>query len=71
MIDYYKIKDNNLEFNQEINIVKTSNFEEGERIFHKKFGYGRILEIENDTALINFEKSETKMIFLKYLIKEI
>ena len=71
MIDYYKIKDNNLEFNQDINTVKTLNFEEGERVFHKKFGYGRILEIENDTALINFEKTETKMIFLKYLIKEI
>ena len=47
------------------------NYKEGERVFHNKFGYGRILEIDHDTALINFEKSGTKMIYLKFLSKDI
>ena len=42
----------------------------GDKVFHKKFGYGRILEIDRDTALINFEKSGTKMIYLKFLSKD-
>ena len=41
-----------------------------DQIFHNKFGYGRILEMDGDTSLINFEKTGTKMVFLKYLIKE-
>ena len=68
--NYKKINEQNFEYNQDISTKDQGSFNEGDRIFHKKFGYGRILEIENITALINFEKVGTKMVYLKYLFRE-
>ena len=42
-------------------------FEKGNRVFHQKFGYGKIIEIEGDKAKINFDKSSTKTVFIKFL----
>ena len=58
------------DINQDNMVKNESSFIEGERIFHNKFGYGRILEIDGHTAQINFEKTGTKMVFLKYLHKK-
>ena len=42
-------------------------FEKGKKVFHQKFGYGIILNLEGDTAKIDFEKSSQKQVFIKYL----
>ena len=40
---------------------------EGSRVFHQKFGYGKIIFIDGDKAEVDFEKSSQRKIFLKYL----
>lgn len=39
-----------------------SDFDIGERIFHQKFGYGAIMEIQGDNLTIAFEKAGTKKV---------
>ncbi|MCV0369022.1 UvrD-helicase domain-containing protein [Filomicrobium sp.] len=39
-----------------------SSFEMGERVFHQKFGYGRISEIDGNKLTIDFEKSGRKRV---------
>ncbi|MBA8667518.1 UvrD-helicase domain-containing protein [Holosporaceae bacterium 'Namur'] len=39
----------------------------GQRVFHKKFGYGIILSITDDNAQVEFEKTSTKKVLLDYL----
>ena len=39
----------------------------GEKVYHKKFGYGKILKIDLDKALVDFESFSLKKIYLKYL----
>ncbi|MBI04518.1 MAG: DNA helicase II [Pelagibacteraceae bacterium] len=39
----------------------------GNRVFHQKFGYGKITKIDGEKAEVNFEKTSTKNIFIKYL----
>jgi DNA helicase-2/ATP-dependent DNA helicase PcrA len=39
-----------------------SEFNVGERIFHEKFGYGRIAEIDGNKLTINFEKAGQKKV---------
>ena len=53
------------DFNQDT--LNEENFKAGTKIFHQKFGYGKILFIEGDKAAVNFEKSSQKKVFLKYL----
>lgn len=45
----------------------TAKFVIMQRVFHQKFGYGRIISISGDTAEITFEKSGIKKILLEYL----
>ncbi len=40
---------------------------EGSRVFHKKFGYGNIINIEGEKADVSFDKSLNKTVFIKYL----
>ena len=42
-----------------------------ERIFHQKFGYGLVINIENDNAEVKFEKTSTKKVKIDYLIKDV
>ena len=42
-------------------------FSEGERIFHQKFGYGRILRIDGDKLEIAFEKAGTKKVMMSFV----
>jgi len=39
----------------------------GDKVFHKKFGYGTILFIEGDMAEVNFNDFSKKKVFLKFL----
>lgn len=48
---------------------KTSGFQHGERIFHQKFGYGRILEVSGKHLKIKFEKTDTKILMEDYVKK--
>ena len=34
----------------------------GERVFHQKFGYGRIADVDGDKLTINFEKAGRKRV---------
>jgi len=42
--------------------TSTSSFTMGERVFHQKFGYGRISEIDGNKLTIDFEKSGRKRV---------
>jgi hypothetical protein len=42
-------------------------FSVGDRVFHQKFGYGRIEGIEGDKMTVAFEKAGTKKVVAAYL----
>ncbi len=42
-------------------------FSLGERIFHQKFGYGRIITIEGEKLEISFEKAGTKKVMMSFV----
>ena len=44
-------------------------FKRGERIFHQKFGYGRIEAIEGNKLTVAFEKAGTKKVLDNYVEK--
>ena len=54
------------------NNSKVSNqiFEPGERVFHQKFGYGNVTEIDGDTIDVAFEKSGDKKVKSNYLLNK-
>jgi DNA helicase-2/ATP-dependent DNA helicase PcrA len=39
-----------------------TDFVTGERIFHQKFGYGRIIEVDGNKLTIEFEKAGQKRV---------
>ena len=47
----------------------TGNFAIGERIFHQKFGYGRITGIEKNRLDIEFEKTGSKRLLDSFVEK--
>ena len=47
-----------------------NNFFIGSRVFHQKFGYGIIEEINVDKVRVIFEKSEPKDIMASFLVHE-
>jgi DNA helicase-2/ATP-dependent DNA helicase PcrA len=52
-----------------LNIVNDKKLYEGERIFHQKFGYGTILNIDGEKVEIKFEKSDTKKVLMSFIEK--
>ena len=50
-----------------IDMTAVSSFTVGERVFHQKFGYGLVLEIEGDKLEIEFEKAGTKKVVAKFI----
>lgn len=60
-------KKNEIEWDFNQDIYEDSQFVKGKKVFHKKYGYGRIINIEGDVANIKFDKSSQKQIFIKYL----
>ena len=65
LLSYIDKKDDDWDFNQDYQL--NSNAVEGSRVFHYKFGYGKIIFIDGDKAEVDFEKSSQRKIFLKYL----
>ena len=53
------------EFNQDTSF-ENENYQE-KKVFHKKYGYGKIIKLDGDKALVNFEDFSSKNIYLKYL----
>ena len=53
------------EFNQDTSF-ENENYQE-KKVFHKKYGYGKIVKLDGDKALVNFEDFSSKNIYLKYL----
>ena len=45
-------------------------FRVGDRVFHEKFGYGIIAELESDKAQVDFEKADRKNIKTAFLTSE-
>ena len=65
LLSNYEREEINWDFNQD---YEASEFiQKGTRVFHQKFGYGKIIYIDEDKADVVFDKSSQKQIFLKYL----
>lgn len=43
-------------------------FEEGARVFHTKFGYGRVASVDGDKLFIEFEKSGARHVVAKFVV---
>ena len=54
--------------NSVIDLKATSSFTTGERVFHPKFGYGEVMEIEGDKLLIEFDKAGEKKVVAKFIV---
>jgi DNA helicase-2/ATP-dependent DNA helicase PcrA len=50
-----------------IDAKAVSRFEAGDRVFHQKFGYGRITAIEGDKLTIDFDKAGEKRVVAAYV----
>ena len=61
------LKKNEIDWDINQDYSFSNELNEGQNVFHQKYGYGKVLNIENDKATINFEKFSTKNIYLKYL----
>ena len=48
-------------------IERPSKFSRGERVFHQKFGYGTVSDIEGDRLTINFQTSGLKKVLQEYV----
>jgi len=46
-----------------------SKFKLGERVFHQKFGYGSVVEIEGNKLTVDFEKAGTKKVVDSFVTK--
>ena len=51
-----------------IDATASSVFVIGDRVFHQKFGYGKIQEIEGDKLQIKFEKAGNKKVVSKFIV---
>ncbi|MEO0485897.1 MAG: UvrD-helicase domain-containing protein [Pseudomonadota bacterium] len=53
--------------NMVIDMTATSAFTVGDRVFHQKFGYGEVIEIEGDKLDIEFDKAGSKKVVAKFV----
>ena len=66
---------NNNNYKKNINLLNNSiennknNFALKERVFHQKFGYGIIVDIDDDKVTIDFEKSDIKKLLINFIEK--
>ena len=56
--------------NVTIDMNAVSAFTMGERVFHQKFGYGEVIDIEGDKLEVAFEKAGTKKVVSRFLTGE-
>ncbi len=50
-----------------IDLEAVSSFAIGDRVFHQKFGYGEVMEIEGDKLVIEFDKAGEKKVVAKFV----
>ena len=50
-----------------IDMTAVSSFATGERVFHQKFGYGKVVAIEGDKLEIDFEKAGSKKVVARFI----
>ena len=62
---------NNILENNNTYIENKDTILNGDRVFHQKFGYGSVINLENDNAEVKFEKTSTKKVKIDYLIKDV
>ncbi|MEM9436825.1 MAG: UvrD-helicase domain-containing protein [Pseudomonadota bacterium] len=53
--------------NMVIDATATSAFTVGDRVFHQKFGYGEVMDIEGDKLEIEFDKAGSKKVVGKFV----
>ena len=53
--------------NTVIDLDAVSSFAVGERVFHQKFGYGEIIDIEGDKLEVDFDKAGTKKVVSRFV----
>ena len=53
--------DFNQDFEYEVDISK------GKNVYHQKFGNGKIIKLDGDKALIDFDNFSSKKVYLKFL----
>ncbi|WP_300518100.1 UvrD-helicase domain-containing protein [Aliiroseovarius sp.] len=51
-----------------IDLEAVSAFTAGDRVFHTKFGYGTVMEIEGDKLDIEFDKAGAKKVVAKFIV---
>ena len=67
--------DNNNNYKKNVNLLNNTmdsgknSFKIKERIFHQKFGYGIIIDIDQDRVTVNFEKSDIKKLLINFIEK--
>ncbi|SHI98658.1 DNA helicase-2 / ATP-dependent DNA helicase PcrA [Palleronia salina] len=54
--------------NMTIDLDAVSSFTDGDRVFHKKFGYGTVMAIEGDKLDICFDKAGQKKVVAKFIV---
>ena len=54
--------------NLTIDATASSVFMIGDRVFHQKFGYGKIQDMEGDKLQIEFEKAGNKKVVSKFIV---
>ncbi|WP_208349431.1 ATP-dependent helicase [Pseudaestuariivita rosea] len=54
--------------NMIIDLDAVSAFTAGDRIFHQKFGYGTVMEIEGDKLDIEFDKAGSKKVVARFVV---
>ena len=42
-------------------------FLKGKNVYHQKFGNGKIIKLDGDKALIDFDNFSSKKVYLKFL----
>jgi len=50
-----------------VTTVDSVAFEVGDRVFHVKFGYGEVVDLDGDTALVEFDKAGSKHVKAGFL----
>jgi len=51
-----------------VELPNNSAFRTGQRVFHEKFGYGRVTHIDNDKLDVTFEKAGAKKVLDRFVI---
>jgi DNA helicase-2/ATP-dependent DNA helicase PcrA len=50
-----------------IDLDAVSSFSLGDRVFHQKFGYGEVMNMEGDKLDIEFDKAGSKKVVAQYV----